>query len=376
MSRKAGRPYRLRRSFWSSCVLALGTTTSLFAQSWETTGNAGTNAGNNFVGTTDNVGLSFRTNNLGRLYIDHAGNFLFGQRPNFILVPPAYEFHGSGAAGLFEIHNDNGTATLTTDLIVDHRGPVISFPPTSLVGTGTALSLRAAGREMAAIQTRYEASGDKGSLRLLTRNGGSSAQERMRINQDGFVGIGTPNPASALHLVKAGLPPSGLASEDNGLLLGSEGNAGYKWVQSYGGDLALNPQGNNVGVGTSNPTSLLTVNGDIELASGALRFADGSLQTTATLVGPRGPAGPVGPAGPTGARGSTGSTGPAGPAGPAGPPGPPTTSFAVCNVAAGVCSVVCSGPVLAQMGSPCTVSSDTGQCQVSGVGGNCCVCAP
>ena len=32
--------------------------------SWTTTGNAGTNAATNFIGTTDNVPLQFRTNNI------------------------------------------------------------------------------------------------------------------------------------------------------------------------------------------------------------------------------------------------------------------------------------------------------------------------
>ena len=40
---------------------------------WSLTGNAGTNAATNFVGTTDNTALSFRTNNIQRLQIDTNG---------------------------------------------------------------------------------------------------------------------------------------------------------------------------------------------------------------------------------------------------------------------------------------------------------------
>lgn len=40
---------------------------------WSAGGNAGTTFGTNFIGTTDNQGLSFRTNNLQRMFIDASG---------------------------------------------------------------------------------------------------------------------------------------------------------------------------------------------------------------------------------------------------------------------------------------------------------------
>ncbi|MHC4846461.1 MAG: FG-GAP repeat domain-containing protein, partial [Planctomycetota bacterium] len=55
-----------------------------------------------------------------------------------------------------------------------------------------------------------------------------------------------------------------------------------------------------------------------------VKYSDGSVQTTATLVGPAGPAGatgPAGPTGPTGAAGADGADGATGPQGPAGPTG-------------------------------------------------------
>ncbi|MEM7305012.1 MAG: FG-GAP-like repeat-containing protein, partial [Planctomycetota bacterium] len=74
-----------------------------------------------------------------------------------------------------------------------------------------------------------------------------------------------------------------------------------------------------VGIGNTDPLSPLDVTGDVRLRSGVLEFADGSIQTTATLTGPVGPAGP---AGLTGAAGPAGPTGPVGPAGPTGAAGP------------------------------------------------------
>ncbi|HVS19000.1 MAG TPA: FG-GAP-like repeat-containing protein [Planctomycetota bacterium] len=69
-----------------------------------------------------------------------------------------------------------------------------------------------------------------------------------------------------------------------------------------------------VGMGTASPADRLHVVGVVR-AQGGLRFGDGTLQTTAQLVGPTGPQGPAGPEGAAGPVGPTGPTGPTGPAG-------------------------------------------------------------
>jgi hypothetical protein len=50
-------------------------------EGWSTTGNAGTNATNNFLGTTDFTTLVFRTDNTERMYIDQAGTVGVGNAP-------------------------------------------------------------------------------------------------------------------------------------------------------------------------------------------------------------------------------------------------------------------------------------------------------
>jgi hypothetical protein len=77
------------------------------------------------------------------------------------------------------------------------------------------------------------------------------------------VGINTNDPRAPLHLLGSAAPPAGLLAANNGLLLGSNGTASYKWIQSYGGPLVLNSQGNNVGIGLNNPTFKLHVNGSV-----------------------------------------------------------------------------------------------------------------
>jgi|GEM_PF-5795204 len=104
----------------------------------------------------------------------------------------------------------------------------------------------------------------------------------------------------------------------------------------------------NVGIGVTDPQSQLEVNGQVQ-ANGIL-FSDGSVQTTATLVGPRGP---------RGEDGEDGAQGPQDPQGPQGSPGVRTTTSAVCtdgteNGAAPACGFVCQINTLAQSSGFCT----------------------
>ncbi len=87
----------------------------------------------------------------------------------------------------------------------------------------------------------------------------STRSNQFLIRARGGVGIGTNDPQAALHILNAGTPPASLAANNNGLLLGIQSTAGYKWVQSYGGALSLNPVGNNVGIGTTSPQRKLEV---------------------------------------------------------------------------------------------------------------------
>ena len=83
------------------------------------------------------------------------------------------------------------------------------------------------------------------------------------------VGIGTSTPAAPLHINgPAAAPPGSLPSSNNGLLLGSNGTSSYKWIQTYGGNLTLNPVGNDVGIGTESPDMLLSVNGNADKSGG------------------------------------------------------------------------------------------------------------
>ena len=151
---------------------------------WHVDGNAGTNAGAHFVGTTDNSALVLRTNNIPHLWIN-------GSEPVYA--------SGSGHVGigfgmnspeaLLHLYNYDIGPAITTDLIVSHRGAPNGYG-------GTAISLRVLDNEMASIQTQNDAP-DGGSLRFQTRNA-ANVSERMRITNSGRVGVGTTQPVHAL----------------------------------------------------------------------------------------------------------------------------------------------------------------------------------
>jgi hypothetical protein len=48
------------------------------ADDWHTTGNSGTNRVTNFLGTTDNASLGFRTNSIERMVVDSIGHVAIG----------------------------------------------------------------------------------------------------------------------------------------------------------------------------------------------------------------------------------------------------------------------------------------------------------
>ncbi len=77
---------------------------------WKLLGNAGTVAGTNFVGTTDNIALQFRTNNLQRFEVS-SGDATTGGRlrafNNGTAATPVYSWNGDNNMGIYRIGNDD-----------------------------------------------------------------------------------------------------------------------------------------------------------------------------------------------------------------------------------------------------------------------------
>ena len=128
------------------------------------------------------------------------------------------------------------------------------------------------------------------SMRLYT-----AGSERMRIDSSGNVGIGLTAPTHILHVqgtsndtideTKGTMKVQ--ASGGNGMILGTIASSPYtSYIQSaYVQDtslaqynLALNPIGGNVGIGTSSPSTALEVDGTITFGTANSTIADNNLR--------------------------------------------------------------------------------------------------
>ena len=136
-----------------------------------------------------------------------------------------------------------------------------------------------ADEEMAYIKPLFgNNNGGSGNVQGGKLTFGTSGVERMRLDSDGKVGIGTANPASTLS-VASGVSSQGAIDTNNQLQISSNGSAGYSAYLSYGrlvgsnnyglsisalhndinADILIAPKGGKVGIGTDNPAEILEV---------------------------------------------------------------------------------------------------------------------
>ena len=188
----------------------------------------------------DQVAIS--TNGSNRLQIDSSGNVGIGATP---VVTFAGQTH------LTVNHSAGGTSVAGYNLAVNgtRYASFISYPSNS-----EALRITA---ESATLPITFH----------------TNSSERMRLDSSGRLGLGTSSPTAVFHAVASSA--SGTSNAD-GIRINSGGNVainigsnsavGYGWIQSanWGSgyiSTVINPNGGNVGIGTTGPSERLHVSG-------------------------------------------------------------------------------------------------------------------
>lgn len=226
-----------------------------WGQSWSLGGNEAINPTTQFLGTTDNTDLAFRTNSAEQLRITSSGNVGIGTdnptqkldvHGNIIVAP------STGSADFYEINANRGRLKFSSEPDNNH---VIYNNFRNIDGEGL----------WDGIKMNVYAG-------LNVRVGDAGATSALFVNSNGNVGIGTTEPARRLDVSAGSSWISGLFSGSGGTdrvvlgnlngyaTIGAHNDELTSWATlrlntdgfSYGGNVIMGIA-SQVGIGTSNP---------------------------------------------------------------------------------------------------------------------------
>ena len=166
---------------------------------WNLAGNSGTSYATNFLGTTDNVSMRFRTNNVQRMIIDSLGRVGIG------LSNPSYALSVLSASNPLYLSGLQTTSTFALDsLLTINAGVVKKVPYVSLLSViinGGNPAWLLTGNSGTNASTNFMGTSD--AVDFVTRTNNT---ERLRITSAGNVGIGLTNPGYKLAVLAASNP--------------------------------------------------------------------------------------------------------------------------------------------------------------------------
>lgn len=194
---------------------------------WSLTGNSGTTAGTNFIGTTDDEDLVFMTDNteMMRLYsgggvdldagvgaLTDAGSAIYaiGDYNNYLEINVQNLNNGNLASSDIVATADNGDSlSVYVDMGINSGG--YNNGASNILNGPNVAYLYAHGRDFKIGNGSpnrnlvFFTNPSSGTLGTNTANG----LERMRISHNGNVGIGTSNPSHLLHVAGDAAKPGG-----------------------------------------------------------------------------------------------------------------------------------------------------------------------
>ncbi|RDK83789.1 tail fiber domain-containing protein [Marinirhabdus gelatinilytica] len=168
---------------------------------WKKNGNAGTTAATDFMGTTDNVGLRFRTNNTNALEITNAGSFQLFQ--DGTAVSPIVSWNTDTDSGMYRIG---------ADIVGLSTGGIERFR----VGNNGNIAINKGGAALSSLET-VEASDTQGAIFSNITNVASNWSAVEAFN---------PNPAAGAGMIATGY--YGILAQ------GAFGAYGYGFFGIYG----------------------------------------------------------------------------------------------------------------------------------------------
>lgn len=205
-----------------------------------------------------------------------------------------------GAATVYSLRRSDGTNNASTTLGANEN--IFTFGGAGNTGSGAVSSTKAQLNVLTTQAWTATANGTAWNF-LVTPNNSTTLFEAMRIDQSGYLGIGTTTPAWKLDIATSS------ASTNTGTIFAQVGltdtSAGVNlktWnLTSEGGNFyigtssdlyasttiaAFTLRSNGfLGIGSTSPAQQLSVNGIIYSGTGGFQFPDGTIQTTAAAGG-------------------------------------------------------------------------------------------